>query len=281
MGYWIQEQSRLLKSVRIIKAFYESKLESPLELLREPPEDISDSDLAFSGAVTAYGMWGLRANKPISQEMREEMTEMCAALLGGLEELETKRQHLERMQLHLERALNGTTPDNVIALRRKPTLTRRGFGMGFDTDRRYLLKLDCLIEGPEVEEIHKMAMELHTQGSRMAFLDYTKLEPSQRQSISQLLGLGAITLYVPNILDVTSYEQEILRHVILQNTLQRPLLMVGSTKSYSDLRLDGQVDAELLVLLSRAYIKLTRPFSEYKEQGLIHYFLDSLSETPT
>jgi hypothetical protein len=35
------------------------------------------------------------------------------------------------------------------------------------------------------------------------------------------------------------------------------------------------------MLLSRAYIKLTRPFAEYKEQGLIHYFLDSLSENPT
>ena len=33
--------------------------------------------------------------------------------------------------------------------------------------------------------------------------------------------------------------------------------------------------------LSRAYIKLTRPFREYKDQGLIHYFLDSLSQNPT
>ncbi len=280
MGYWIHEQSRLLKSVRIIKAFYESKLQAPLELLKEAPADLTERDLAFSGAVTAYGMWGLRSAKPLSNEIRTEMLAMFESVLGGLEELETKRQHLERMQLHLERALNGTTPDNVIAIRRKPLVAHRG-GATFETDRRYLLKLDCLIEGKNVEEIHKMAMELHTQGSRMAFLDYTKLEPAQRQSISQLLGMGAITLYIPNLLDVTPLEQEILRHVILQDTLQRPLLMVGTTMSYGDLRGEAKIDSELLVLLSRAYIKLTRPFSEYKEQGLIHYFLDTLSESPT
>lgn len=280
MGYWIQEQNRLLKSVRIIKAYYESKLESPIELLKDAPVEPREGDIPFSGTVTAF-MWGLRPSEPVSKAVYTEIAEMCKSLLGGLDELETKRQQLERMQLHLERALNGTTPDNVISLRRRPSLTARMNASGAGTERRMLLKRDCLIEGKSVDEIHKMALELHAQGSRLAFLNFHDLEIHQRHSISQLLGLGSITLFIPDILLLNSYEQEILRHVLLQDSPNRPLMMAGTTLSYSDLRADGRIESELLVLLSRAYIKLTRPFSEYKEQGLIHYFLDSLSESPT
>ncbi len=281
MGYWIQEQNRLLKSVRIIKAFYESKLESPLELLDQPPVPVTDGDLAFSGVVTSYGLWGFRSAKPLTAELRREMSEMCESLLGGLEALETQRQELERMQLHLEQALNGTTPDNVISLRRRIPLGVSSPRFGFTSNRRFSLKRDCLIEGPNVDEIRKMANELYAQGTRVAFIEYHELQIHQRQSISQLLGFGSITLFVPNILELSLFEQEILRHVILQDTAQRPLLMVGSPFSYSDLRGDEHIDMDLLTLLAKTYVKLTRPFSEYKEQGLLHYFLDSLSESPT
>lgn len=281
MAYWIQEQNRLLKSVRIIKAFYESKLETPLELLNQAPTPVTEGDLAFTGAVTSYGVWGLRSNKPLSAELRQEMTEMCESLLGGLESLENKREQLERMQAQLEQALNGSTPDNVISLRRRTSLAPSTSRLGSVPTRRFSLKRDCLMEGPNVDDLHKMATEIHEQGRRIAFINYSTLEIHQRQSISQLLGLGPITLYVPNILQLSLYEQEILRHVILQETAQRPLLMVGSPLSYSDLRGDERVDVNLLALLAKTYVKLTRPFSEYRDQGLIHYFLDSLSENPT
>ncbi len=281
MAYLIQEQTRLLKSVRIIKAFYESRLEGPLELLDQPPVPVTEGDLAFSGVVTSFGLWGFRSPKPLTPELRREMSEMCDSLLGGIEALETKRQELERMQLHLERALNGTTPDNVISLRRRNPFVVNSPRFGLTSNRRFTLKRDCLIEGPSVDEIRKMAMELHSQGTRVALVDYSELAIHQRQSISQLLGLGSITLFVSNIVGLSLYEQEILRHVILQDTSNRPLLMVGSTGAYSDLRGDERIDTELLALLAKTYVKLTRPFSEYKEQGLIHYFLDSLSESPT
>ena len=72
-----------------------------------------------------------------------------------------------------------------------------------------------------------------------------------------------------------------LRHLVLQDTLSRPLVMAGTTVSYSELLTAENIDRDLLTQLARAYIKLTRPFSEYKQQGLIHYFLDTLSSSPT
>ncbi len=251
-----------------------------VELLTEAPTPPLDTDVSFIPSVTGYGIWGLRPSKPVPPAVQAEISEMCESILGGLEDMDVKREALERMQIQMEKNLNGELPSNVIELHRKP-LSRISHLPSSSSGKTYMLKLDCLIEASQTSEVHKMAMELHSQSSRMAFVDYSKLDLKQRQSISHLMGLGAISLYVPDIMTLTLYEQEIFRHLMQQNTLNRPLLMVGSVKTYSDLRGEARVDKEFLTLLARAYIKLTRPFSEYKEQGLIHYFLDSLSSNPT
>jgi len=276
MSNWIQAQRRLLKSARILKAYYESKLQMDVELLTEAPVPVLESDVGFSGSVTGYGLWGLRPSKPIPADIQAEIAQMCESILGGLEELETKRDALERLQQQMERALNGEMPSNVIALRRPQSRTGRS-----TPEKMVRLKLDCLIEAVSTDEVKKMAMEIHSQSSRVAFVNYNDLDRKICQSISQLIGLGAITLYVPDIMELPLYEQEIFRHLMIHPALQRPLLMVGSVIPYSELRTKQNIDEEFLTLLARAYIKLTRPFSEYKEQGLIHYFLDSLSSDPT
>jgi hypothetical protein len=126
-----------------------------------------------------------------------------------------------------------------------------------------------------------MAMELHSQSRRYAFVEYRDLDKSTRASLPDLLAMGAISIFVPSILDLTLAEQSVLRELMEVESVQRPLLMVGSTLPFSELRGESGVNMDFLNQLSRAYIKLTKPFTEYKEQGLIHYFLDSLSESPT
>src|SRR5262249_51742165 len=153
---------------------------------------------------------------------------------------------------------------NVIPLRRLP---RRSSTSGSSvSDKRWTLKLDCLIESPHISEIHKMALELHSHSRRYAFIEFRDLDKHARKDIGELTSLGAISLFIPSILDLTSLEQEMLRQMILQETLQRPLLMVGSTLPYSELRGEPGLNLDFLAVLSRAYIKLSRPFNEYKEK---------------
>lgn len=278
MSNWTQAHRRLLTSARILKAYYESKLQMDVELLTEAPVPVLDHDVSFVPSVTGYGLWGLRPSKPITSEIQAEIAQMCEAILGGMEELELKRDALEKLQQHMERALNGEMPSNVINLNRRQ-INRPSRNQ--DSGRIVMLKSDCLIEAKDQDEIRKMAMEIHSQSSRVAFVDFYDLDVRIRQSLSQLISLGPITLYVADILKLSLYEQEILRHLMNHPPLQRPLLMVGSVIPYSELRVQPEIDEEFLTLLARAYIKLTRPFSEYKEQGLIHYFLDSLSSDPS
>lgn len=230
----------LLRSVRELKAYFDSK----------------------------------RASLPVNDAVTVD--EAIDSLMDSVRALEAQKADLDAIT---DRLNNPTPvrvlPENVIPLRRIPSVSTTSISEV--NDKRWILKLDCLIESRHISEIHKMAMELHSASRRYAFLEYRDLDSQTRQSLPALLKLGAITLFVPSILDLTMGEQTTLLSVAQQNSLNRPLLMVGSTQSFADLRGEPGVNSDLLATLSRAYIKLSRPFSEYKEQGLIHFFLDSLS----
>jgi hypothetical protein len=239
MNEVIKARGRLLRQAKALKAYFDRKIKSD-------PGDIAAT---------------------------EEARRALESLLESAQQLEVDRDQMILLEQHLEMN-REETPSNVIPLRRPP----RGptFGTGA-TGKRWTLKLDCLIESPHVSEIHKMALELHSHSQRYAFLEFRDLDKNARKDLGELTSLGAISLFVPSILDLTSFEQEMLRQLILQDTLQRPLLMVGSTLPYAELRCEPGLNLDFLAVLSRAYIKLSRPFSEYKEKNLIHYFLDSLS----
>lgn len=268
--------SRLLRAARALKAFFEKKLKTKLEFLTEPPAESFDGDMDLAWVLSQAGIWGIRPKGQISESDRAEVTESFNTILGSIDRMKGHCEDLARLEGRLE-SVTDEVPSNVIPLRR----TRSVSGNLLRPRKRWTLKLDCLIEGVNDEEIHKMASELHDQSSRYAFVNYQELDASMRLVPSDLLELGAITLFVPSLLEVTRAEQQVLKYIASLDTEERPLLMVGSVQSYSELLGETKIDSELLTYLVRAYIKLTRPFNEYKEQGLIQYFLDSLSENPS
>lgn len=215
---------------------------------------------------------------PLQEGQRTSVLDALDGLILSAAELESQAQESER----LERRAIGTQeelPSNVISIRRK----RQALTSVYNAvrDKRWVLRLDCMIESRHISEIHKMASELHSHSQRYAFIEYRDLDKRARLSVSEILEVGTISLFVPSILDLTAAEQEILFELIQHEGKDRPLLMVGSTLPYSELLGEPSVNLQFLNQLASAYIKLTKPFSEYKEQGLIHYFLDSLSDSPS
>ena len=273
-----QSRSRIMRSARVLKAFFEHKLKLKLELLTEPPPEPLIEGIQFDLTINRWGIWGLKASRPIPEKQQSEICATFHGLLLAMSKLEDKRHDLMRLQEKFEASLDFTA-DNVIPLRRSRLY--RLTEPHEDMQKRWILRLDCLIESPVASEIHKMALELHSQSQRYAFLEYHELQPEVRVDIAQLLQLGAISLFVPSILNLSLQEQAVLRRLIEMDSVQRPLLMVGANLPFAELRADASIDLEFLILLARAYIKLTRPFAEYKERGLIHYFLDSLAQNPT
>jgi hypothetical protein len=268
-----QEQGRLHRAARALKAYFEQKLKVAMELLAEAPDTLGAGDVRFSYNMSQHGLWGLRATEPLEDSHQTEIYQTFQSILGGVDHMEQRLTDSARLEGKLAETLEEL-PSNVIPLRRVGT----AYVPARRNDRRWILKLDCLIESKYVSEIHKMAMELHSHSGRYAFVEYRDLNPSQRKNVSELLSMGAISLFIPDILELTPEEQKTLLALMSVETVQRPLLMAGATIPYPELRCVAGVDLEFLARLARAYIKLSRPFREYKEQGLIHYFLDSMSE---
>ncbi len=268
--------SRWLKSARLLKAFFESKLKVNLQFLGTAPAELSDGDFALGWEMSRHGIWGLRSADPLTEQHRQEITETFKTIIGAVENMRTQNEELSRLE-NLIKATIEELPSNVIPIHR----SRKNLPARAAASKRWILRLDCLIESEKPMEAHKLAVELYAQSARYAFIDYNDLDAKKRLIPSELLEMGAVSLFVPDILMLTRSEQQVLRHIAEQDTLNRPLLLVASPIAYSLLRLNERIDKNFLALLSRTYIKMTRPFSEYKEQGLIQYFLDSLSQNPS
>lgn len=269
---------RLLKSARILRAYFEQKLQTSLELLTEAPIEPLKEGMQFDLHLNRFGIWGIRSHTPLSEKSQSEIAASFHGLLGAMNELESRRHELVDLEARILASVSEI-PSNVIPIRRGLNIRPKPFQAV--RDRRWILRIDCLIESERAQDIHKMAMELHSHSHRFAFLEYAALSRNCRLNLSELKQLGSVSLFIPNILDLSLEEQTVLAALVRENSLQRPLLMVGAPVAYSELRGEPQIHLEFLALLSRAYIKLTRPFAEYKDQGLIHYFLDSLSQNPT
>jgi len=237
-------QGRLLRTAQELKSYFEQKLKSA----------------------------------PMKKEQEASVREALEGLISTAGDLETSRDHSERLEQQMA-VIQEELPSNVISIRRRQEVKASVYSAV--NDKRWILRLDCLIESRYISEIHKMAMELHSHSRRYAFVEFRDLDNDARCSLPDLLALGAISLFVPDILALTAREQETLCQLMDVESLQRPLLMVGSLLPFSALRGEPGVNMDFLGKLSRAYIKLSKPFAEYKEQGLIHYFLDSLSESPS
>ena len=248
MQNYDQTHPRIWQSALALKIYFERKLGFKLELLKDPPTVAMSGDIPLGPDLRAHGIWGLRPQAPLAATLIDEI----ASTFG--EVLRAKQKTLDR----------AAGPSNVIALRPRPT-------------KRWQIKCDCLMECSEVDELYKMALEFHSLSKRYAFLAYSDLEPQSRTHIPDLLAMGSMTLFVSDICALGVDEQEALRKLMVIRSVDRPLVMAGTSRSLSDLRQQGGMNAAFLNQVSAVYFKLSKPFREYKAQGLIQYFLDSLS----
>lgn len=270
--------SRAIRSARVLKAYFEHKLKISLELLTEAPSEPLSEGMQFDLHVGSWGIWGLKSSEALPEKVQSEISASFHSLFSAIDSSEKRQYDLAVLQDRFERATQEL-PSNVIPMFKARPKQARVFAK--IRDSRWVLRQDCLIEAKEVQEIHKMASELHEHSQRYAFIHLADLERETRLNLSELISLGSISLFIPDIMRLSVQEQEVLKQLASLPSEDRPLLMVGASTSYSELRTEPAIHLEFLLLLSRAYIKLTRPFSEYRDQGLIHYFLDSLAQSPT
>ena len=144
-------------------------------------------------------------------------------------------------------------------------------------ERRWSLKIPCLIEADSHGELFRMAFELHLKSSHSIFLSWRDIDLDSRQKPQVLLELTGCTIFIPDITDLPVGEQQTLLQVLQSTNGEKPHFMAGTYVPYADLQKISTLDKQLLETISQAYLKLTKPVAQYRREGLIRYFLESLS----
>ena len=75
-------RARLMRSARVLKAYFEHKLKLSLELLTEAPSDPVEDGLQFDLQINHWGIWGLRSSKPLPEKTQSEISAMFHGLLA-------------------------------------------------------------------------------------------------------------------------------------------------------------------------------------------------------
>lgn len=140
------------------------------------------------------------------------------------------------------------------------------------------LNFPFLIQSSSAEDIFKMALEIHSQSQRYAFLSLNDLDPTALESVKKINGLGEITVFIPDIAGVTALQQAQLE---LYYSSPRDKIsaqfVAGSTLPIGELKKSNKVSSQLLSQLMIGYLCLTQPFAAYKRENMLEFFFDSLS----
>ena len=127
-----------------------------------------------------------------------------------------------------------------------------------------LLNIATLIEAPEIEDAFKMALEVHEEGKRFAFINYWDLPKAVREDAQALRELGAMTIYLPNIQLLSAGEQSALKQQFKALTEEkvpmeeRPLWLSATTVAYVDLMKLRDLDQQLLKYLSMSFLRIQK-----------------------
>jgi|GEM_PF-1566415 len=207
----------------------------------------------------------------LPEEKRTPLRELLLSLLEPAQKMRDHRDSLERLE---EKYLVALKEDqNVVNFRplpHKPEAIPK-------TQRRWSLKQPCLIEAATYGELFRMAFELHLKSARSIFLSWHDIDPGSRQKPHVLMELVSCTIFIPDIARISEFEQASILRVLRTPVDDKPLFMAGTHVPYSDLQANSAMNKELLSAISQAYLKLTKPVAQYKREGLIRYFLESLS----
>jgi hypothetical protein len=209
----------------------------------------------------------------LPEEKRSSLRELLSSLLEPADKLQEQRDSLERLEHKYVLALEEDSK-NVLGFRRIEKLEPQ---LPLKSDRRWALRVPCLIEAASFGEIFRMAFELHLRSSKSIFLSWQDIDPLGRKHSETLLELHTCTIFIPEVTALSNEEQTAVLEVLRYAGSDRPHIMAGTQLPYAELLRAGSLQSDVIEALSEAYLKLTKPVSEYKREGLIRYFLESLS----
>ena len=239
-------------------------------------------DGQFAGFVVVHGMAEARPKKLI---LLAELVSMV--LEYGLKQ-EDRRERLRLIEERLFLMDESTKSNsNIIPLR--PARFERVLEvteMDFETEvpASPLITMPLLLQVDPTFPLHRVALEIHNMSRRWAFLSLTDLPSDILTSKENLVQLGGITLFIPDLAKLTTEQQiRLAEYLAMKPSDDAPQVVAGVTEDVQQLELAGRLMAHLtehfmiskLEFASKSSDQIT---SELIEASLQH-ICDQMRET--
>ena len=131
------------------------------------------------------------------------------------------------------------------------------------------------LEASQAQTIQRVSVHIHELGGRWALINYSEIR-EQVRTLRELAELGAMTIVVSDIQDLSPTEQRlILSFAEEPNTRSEPLILIGSTTALRELQEFGSISPEFIQLMMGSRLELDRFPKEFKRlQESLQLFLD-------
>lgn len=114
------------------------------------------------------------------------------------------------------------------------------------------------LEARSPSQIQKVAIDIHEVSERWAYLRFQDVK-DQIQSVQDLMGLGSLTLFVEDILNIGAFHREIIADYLKNNhSNEEPLLLIGSATSFADLQAHDMLHPDLAHILESHRLEVER-----------------------
>ena len=125
-----------------------------------------------------------------------------------------------------------------------------------------------------------MALEIHHISNRYAFINFDEIKDNTSLTVSSLLDLGPVTLYVQDLEKLSGFQQLVLKRLVQRRTSVKsaPQLVAAINRNLETIDASDTIDQELLAELKAARITMKFEFKEYKNYGLKNYIYECLAD---
>lgn len=208
-------------------------------------------------------------------EVKERILRSKALKIKDLVDLYIHRALLNNELNRLEQNQMQQQSSNVISInqyrqKNKPTIKPLK-----TIDSSQSLNRPCLVNAFSNDDGFKFAHEIHLLSNRYAFLYYADLY-KEDLTLSDLLSLGPITLFVSDLMKLNNYDLALIQQLIDHSKKQKniPQVILGVTVSAQDLSLRVPKFYKTLEASNFLYIEMSRDFSQISSSSIVEPFHD-------
>lgn len=174
-----------------------------------------------------------------------------------LKDFIVKKERLRRIKIE-ESLIKAQETSNVIPLfkntNEEVVISLKNTSPANEIDQAW--KAALFLTGGDYSQTRAIAHDIHSLLNRNSFVPYSVLELNSPNFSNSLSQLGKITVFVPEILDLSETETaEIFKYIQQCTNRDKPFFIISSEKSFEDITNENLLDPELITTLRSFHLQ--------------------------